>query len=839
MARDNEVDAVRTSLIASPAGPEVPTGMVVYGEAGVGKTVLVRAALAGLAAREGGCLATLAWAPYLALRRAFGDDIAESSWTGDPEHVAEQVERVLADDVLHIDDVQWADPGTRQVLGLIAGRCRLVTTIRRGDPSAMAALEHLTATGLTRLDLEPLTPGAAAELVQRLRPRLTTSEVTSLVERSGGNPLLLEELADADTDIATLHRAVLARCSQLPDDHLDDLALLALSGRPLPAADLANATGLIESGIVVEHAAHLRIRHALIGEVIDDLLTEERELRAHRRLADLLTHPGERARHLLAAGETEAAHVAAIRAVDEATLPGERIAHLETAARCVGPVDGAELRLRAVEAATEFDQVDTAASLLDGLPERPELQFRIARQRFSQALHRGDTAALPALSALTAASAVPGTEEEVLALMDQNFAILATTGEADRLAEALALAERAVALSEQLGAEQSSALKALGDTLWLSADERWRETMPAALAQARAEGNIAREWRIANNLVSALQSYGPLEDGLALVDEMAQKFDDLRLAGIRRNFEFRRINLLLNLADYPAVLDGAPALLNAPGLAAVMVVDLHCNLAEAELETGHLDAAVARLTSEPVTSTERGRVEAHRLLAEAHLDAHRPDLAAEQVAAFDTYDVGNLFHTMIAPARAWIARALEQPAPPRPEELPDIGMFAGVAPELDGIDAVRRDDMLGAAEHFTRAAERYRDRYVSRMVRCRWFAGEALRLGGSPHAEAALLATESEALARGMVAIRVHCERSLRALGVRRSAQVAHSDSSPLTEREHQVATLAADGLTDTEIATRLGLQRRTVQTLLANARGRLGAENRAHLVRMVTEARR
>lgn len=836
MARDDEVDAVRTSLVASPQGG---AGLVVYGEAGVGKTVLVRTALDGLAVREGGGLATLAWAPYLALRRAFGNDVAEASWTGDPEHVAEQVERVLADDVLHVDDVQWADQGTRQVLGLIAGRCRLVTTIRRGDANAVAALEHLTSAGLARLDLEPLAPTDAAQLVRRLRPRLIASEVASLVERSGGNPLLIEELADTDADIATLHRAVLARCRQLPDLQLDDLALLALSGRPLAAADLTHVAGLLESGIVVEEAAQLRIRHALIGEVIDDLLTEERELRAHRRLADLLVHPGERARHLLAAGETEAAYAAAIRAVDEATTPGERIAHLETAARCVDPVDGAELRLRAVEAATEVDQVDTAPSLLDGLPDRPELRFRISRQRFSEALHRGDTAALPALSATTAAAAVPGTAEEVLALMDQNFAILVTTGEADRLADALVLAERAVALSERLDAERSSALKALGDTLWLSGDERWRETMPAALAQARAEGNIAREWRIANNLISALQSYGPLAEGLALADEMAHKYDGLRLAGIRRNFEFRRINLLLNLADYRAVRDGAPALLDAPGLAAVMVVDLHCNLAEAELETGHLDAAVARLTSDPVTSTERGRVEAHRILAEAHLDALRPDLAAEQLAAFDTYDVGSLFHTLIAPTRAWIARALDEPAPPRPEELPERGMFAGVAPELDGIDAVRRDDLLDAAEHFARAAERYRDRYVSRMVRCRWFAGEALRLAGSPDAEAVLLAAETEARTRGMVSLRIHCERSLRALGVRRSAPVARSGSSPLTEREHEVATLAADGLTDAEIGNRLGLKRRTVQTLLANARSRLGAENRAHLIGLVTETRR
>ncbi|GAA1504894.1 LuxR C-terminal-related transcriptional regulator [Nocardioides humi] len=830
VAREDEVDAVRASLTASPAG------IVVFGETGVGKTALVHAALAGRRVREGGCLATLSWAPYLAFRRAFGDDLPDECWAGDAEYAAERIERALGDDILHVDDVQWADPDTRRVLHALVGRVRLVATVRRGDPGAADPLEQLTAAGLGRLNLEPLEPADAGELVRRLRPALTPSEVTSLVERSGGNPLLLEELADADADIATLHRAVLARCRQLPEPQVEDLALLALAGQPLAATDLDDAAGLVESGIVVHEHGSLTIRHALIGEVIDDLLTEERQLRAHRRLADLLTHPGQRARHLLAAGELEAAHAAAMRAVAEALTPGERIAHLGTAARCVDPVEGAEFRLRAAEEASAVDLLDVAASLLDGLPDRPDLRFRVARQRYAQAVHVGDTAALPGLAARMADLAAPGTGEEVLALMDLNYAILTTTGSPEGMAEALGVAERAMARAEEVDAERSAALKAFADTLLVSGDDRWRDAMPRALARARAEGNLAREWRIASNWVEAYQSYGPLAEGLALADETAARFDALRLVAIRRNFEFHRFELLHSLADYPAIIDGVPELLRAPGLPALVEVDLHCILAEAELQTGQVEDGLARLASGPPTSTERGQVEVHRILAETHLDALRGDLAAEQLAALDRYDLPQLSRTMVAPTRAWTARALGEPAPRRPDLLPETGMLSGVAPELDGIDAVRRDDFTAAARHFRIAAERYRDGFVPRMVRCLWFVGEALRLAADPAAEAALIAAEDESRSHGMVAIRVHCERSLRLLGVRRSAVVARSGDSPLTEREHEVSLLVADGLTDADIGSRLGLQRRTVQTLLANARAKLGAENRAHLVRLVTE---
>src|SRR5258706_3568260 len=106
--------------LAEALATERPVAVV--GEAGVGKTTLIRAAAerAGLELREGGALETLAWAPLLALRRAVGEDL-----TGDATTIAIEVERRVGPQLLLIDDLQRTDDGTRQVLSLLLGRIAL------------------------------------------------------------------------------------------------------------------------------------------------------------------------------------------------------------------------------------------------------------------------------------------------------------------------------------------------------------------------------------------------------------------------------------------------------------------------------------------------------------------------------------------------------------------------------------------------------------------------------------------------------------------------------------------------------------------------------------------
>src|SRR5262245_43625678 len=108
---------------------EADRPILVLGEAGIGKTALVRAAVAeaGRPLHEGGAFATLAWMPNLALTRAAGRRL-----DGDPAWVAGVVEAAVGPDVLFVDDLQWADTATTDALGRLASRVAVVGAIRPG-----------------------------------------------------------------------------------------------------------------------------------------------------------------------------------------------------------------------------------------------------------------------------------------------------------------------------------------------------------------------------------------------------------------------------------------------------------------------------------------------------------------------------------------------------------------------------------------------------------------------------------------------------------------------------------------------------------------------------------
>jgi DNA-binding CsgD family transcriptional regulator len=78
--------------------------------------------------------------------------------------------------------------------------------------------------------------------------------------------------------------------------------------------------------------------------------------------------------------------------------------------------------------------------------------------------------------------------------------------------------------------------------------------------------------------------------------------------------------------------------------------------------------------------------------------------------------------------------------------------------------------------------------------------------------------------------------RTLRSLGVRLpSPRTGRKANQPLSGREMEVARLVADGLTNAEIAQRLVLSVRTVESHLDHVYARLGISSRAALARWVT----
>src|SRR5215218_4090512 len=138
-------------------------------------------ALAGLA-QPGAALATERYRAHRAV-------VALLDWMG--------VKGPLA---LLLDDVQWADPATREVLAALMrrpprGPVLLVLAYRHARPPLAQAVEAAQrAGGLERLELAALAPAEAEALIG---PAVSGAARSMLIRDSGGNPFYLQQLLRA------------------------------------------------------------------------------------------------------------------------------------------------------------------------------------------------------------------------------------------------------------------------------------------------------------------------------------------------------------------------------------------------------------------------------------------------------------------------------------------------------------------------------------------------------------------------------------------------------------------------------------------------------------------
>jgi DNA-binding CsgD family transcriptional regulator len=153
-------------------------------------------------------------------------------------------------------------------------------------------------------------------------------------------------------------------------------------------------------------------------------------------------------------------------------------------------------------------------------------------------------------------------------------------------------------------------------------------------------------------------------------------------------------------------------------------------------------------------------------------------------------------------------------------------MLVPTQPETDALQLMYRGQHAAAADQFERAAGLWAATHRRGQLRCLWGAGEARRLAGD--VAGAIAQLEAVATEAGAVLILARIHRSLRAAGQRRSAPRSGRRGG-LTDRERQVLELVGAGLTNSRIATQLGITPRTVTALVASASAKLGAANRSH----------
>ncbi|WP_234814293.1 AAA family ATPase [Mycolicibacterium conceptionense] len=228
--------------------------------------------------------------------------------------------------VLIIDDVQWLDPSSLDVLAFVARRLThaplmMLCAERTGLDAAAPYLD-----GLPRLTLGPLGPSEAEQLfTETVRKSARPVEAflqQRVLEQANGNPLAVIELCTAlgerggDAAIFAgeplptsrrVERVFLAQLAALSDD--SRLLLLLISASDGAIAEIHSAAGQIglsladqltpleRAGLVTVGGGRIQVRHPLIRSTVYGAAPLSSRVRVHRALADATTDTTKAAWH--------------------------------------------------------------------------------------------------------------------------------------------------------------------------------------------------------------------------------------------------------------------------------------------------------------------------------------------------------------------------------------------------------------------------------------------------------------------------------------------------------------------------------------------------------------
>lgn len=816
--------------------------VLVTGEPGVGKTALVRAAVAASErpVREGGAFSVLSWMPYLPLRRAVGLALPRTVETAaflDPGAMAAEVEERLAGAVLVLDDLQWADAPTLAATTLLVARVPVVAITRRDGDGAGVVRAALAAEGIDEVPVEPLDAEGVDELVRRHRPNVGPGELRRLRERSGGNPLILGELLEAGGDApGSLRLALAARLRRLDAPTREAFEVLALAGRPLPATVLNDAAHpLVDAGLAVrdEDDEHLAVRHALLAEVAVAELDPAATTRHHARLAEALhDDPGSAAAHHLAAGERDAARTQALAAAAATPHPLEAARHLAIAAECTDGSEAHDLRLRAARGLVTAGEMRRALAVLgDESPPSADQAaiWHLLRSRalwsegdndgFVRELHAGLALAPDVSPEVRVRLEVESLREHVLVVIGGEV----PDGAHDD-------ARRIVAAADAEGVARARAHFQLGTLLYMLEEHGWGDELELGLRLAVEEGDVECELLAANNLVTAHEFMGDPAVGRRIAERMRERCRELRASAWEHQFTALLLNLQMHAGDVRGAVRGGLDLLCEPlelrtrqQVEVTVVYSLIC--------MGELELARARLDDLADGATEdwMGQTQVAFLMADLELSAGRPEAALDwldKVPELATAAVADVAGPIEAWARHELGLEVDEPVDVPPLDRPNLPALS--QGEVRAVGLLSRGEHAAAADLFEALAGPYGKHHLRGQVRCLLGGGLARRaLGDIDEARARLLEGEDVALAHGLRPLVDRLHRALRAVGVRRASQRAPRDDRGLTAREAELMGLVAQGLTDREIARRLGLSPATVKSTLRSAMTRLGAESR------------
>src|SRR5215469_15482954 len=523
------------SLLDCPPGRVV----LVSGEAGIGKTSLMKAWCAATGRRVlwGSCDALRTPRPLGPLHdiaRQAGGQLAAAMGAGNARQAMfgafldELADRPA---VAVLDDVHWADEATLDLLLYAVRRISLTPSVlalayreNEVDPGhpLLRVLGALAAdSGVLRVRLPPLSVPAVATLAAEAgRASPGGIDATELHARTGGNPFFVTEvLADPEPAVpATVRDAVLARAAALTPAERHALESVAIFPGGVAVTMITAGRGdvdrCVRAGMLTADGTRLAFRHELARLAIAASIPPARKITLH-----------ETALHVLISHGAEPAQLAY-----HAEEAGDAAAVLRYAPEAAG-------RARAVSAYRQAaDHYAQALRYASALPARSRAELLEAYAEVSEAV--GDDAALAASAQALACWREAGDPAREAALMARrahylwrsgdNAAAYAAAREAVARAEqlppgpalaaaytwsaylmmlardvsgAIAIGERAAELAAEFGPKGllARALNAVGTARWFSEPELAEQTLARSVRVAQDAGDdVAAGWALVN-----------------------------------------------------------------------------------------------------------------------------------------------------------------------------------------------------------------------------------------------------------------------------------------------------------------------------------------------------
>jgi DNA-binding CsgD family transcriptional regulator/tetratricopeptide (TPR) repeat protein len=820
---------------------------VLRGEAGAGKSVLLRAFMervpGGVDAAIGYCdgVATpRPLSPIHDLARSLGDGLAgllQGSPTREEvrDHLLDRFEQLPV--VLAIEDIQWADDATvdliRQLAPRIAQTSALLVLTYRDEsqpaaPTARLLGQLATSTGARQIGLPPLSRQALAEMAAG-----TSVDLDVLYRLTNGNPFFAAELVSAEGNLLprTVTDLIRGRIAEIDDkaraalgaaavlgSRTEPWLLAAVAGESLPGIDDA-----IAAGLVVKEPDGVAFRHELARAVVLDDLPAIRAIGLHRSaLAALqrggVTDPARLAHHAEGAADGAAvlahAPAAARQAIDNGAFR-EGIAQLRRALRFATAPD--TLRADLLEELGDAEMV-----IANGLEadEAWTEALAIRRANGNNPRQVGDLIRRISRSAMWRADF-----PRAMATADEAVALLEPLGESHELAmayaglsgqlmmearneEAITWGERALVIAERLDDVEArvTALNNIGCARVGLGFEDGVEQLEQSLRISRAEGLWFAAYRALFNSAASAAQMHLLERAEAFFDELEQFAAGTEVLSC--NVDANRADVLLAMGRW----DEAEACARR----AHDVVDGSLD----PLDSATAYSVLARIQARRGSPLAKEYVERAAELLSQTRDLYRTWFVAcvRAEMAWLAGDMNpvmpqleDLFAKAVAARDPWIAAEIGR-------WLQRAGALPDVLPATAGPHALAlRGDWSGAAEAWRERGNPYETALVLLDA----------------HDAAAVREAHDILVRLGATAAVPKALKRLRDLGAPvprgpRASTLGHS--ARLTEREAEVAELLAKGLSNREIAAELFLTPKTVGHHVSAVLAKLGARRRSEV---------